>query len=96
MNGYALVFAAVLGLTASTDTAAAEASDLAVAKNWLLATTRDSAALESAAGLPFTYRTTNRSKRCERAVRDRTGFSKWASCFRRDQKVLSTGGRGWR
>ena len=88
MNGHAIVFATVLGLTASTATVGAEPSDLAVAKNWLLATTRDSAALESATGLPFTYRTTNRSQRCEGAVRDRTGLSKWASCFRRDEKVL--------
>jgi hypothetical protein len=88
MTTRALVLAAVLGLTGGTASAAAARSDLEVAKNWLLAAARDTAAFQSATGLPFTYRTTKRSKACERAVRDRTAVSKWATCFRKDQKLL--------
>jgi hypothetical protein len=81
-------FGAVLVLAAGTAARADDSADLGVARSWLTAAARDSAALESATAFPFTYRTTNKVKHCERAVRAASAFSKWATCFQKGQKLL--------
>jgi hypothetical protein len=77
-----------LVLTTGTASSADDSADLDVAKTWLMAAARDGARLEAATAFPFTYRTTNKIKRCERAVRDAAAFSKWAMCFQKGQKLL--------
>jgi hypothetical protein len=88
MKGLALCLGAALVLATSIVSHADDSTDLAVAGSWLTAAARDNAALESATAFPFTFRTTNKIKGCERTVRDASAFSKWAACFRKRQKLL--------
>jgi hypothetical protein len=88
MTGLMAFLGLGLVLTRGTASRADDSADLGVAKTWLMAAAQDGATLESATAFPFTYRTTNKTKRCERAVRDAAALSKWATCFQKGQKLL--------
>ena len=88
MKGLASFIGAALVLAAGTVSRAGDSTDLAVAGSWLTAAVGHGAALASVTAFPFTFRTASKSKACERTIRDGSAFSKWATCFRKRQKLL--------
>jgi hypothetical protein len=89
MKRRALLVVALVSVVAQRSSGDTQPADLSVAKDWLAAAAKGSGSMsESSMGLPFTYRTTNKIKKCEGAVRDQAALAKWASCFRDDQKLL--------
>jgi hypothetical protein len=80
--------AAAAGAVAGPGRAAAT-DDIGVFKKWLVGLQQaDGTILEAHTAVPFRYRTTNNSKKCEATIRTRVAFSRWVSCFRTDQKLL--------
>jgi len=82
-----LIFAVAVAYAAMVPAAAAS-DDVGITRQWLSSAAKDVGVFESVTAFPFTYRTTSKDKRCERVIRDRRAFSKWAACFRKDQKLL--------
>jgi len=74
-----LIFAVAVAYAAMVPAAAAS-DDVGITRQWLSSAAKDVGVFESVTAFPFTYR--------ERVIRDRRAFSKWAACFRKDQKLL--------
>jgi hypothetical protein len=89
VSAAALVLAAALAAAGAPAPPAAPAREADVAEAWLAAVARgDTATIRGTTGLPFVYRSAAQRARCNAVARTDAALSKWAACFRKEQRIL--------